>query len=196
MSSTTMNMFAPRIWGSDFSSAQSRVALNAGWRRSDLLWEALMEKGCAAYGERDAAGARRAFGRACWVARLFVRSDLRRAASQAALGLSGNSSQKISRARAHFTTHVEAAIGAMQIAPRARSSLFHLRMEARHRDTYHANLRLRLSKIAAETASSLAAMERGRAPGHRLYSRWLGERPTVYDDTRKVLAACLLIPGA
>lgn len=195
MSFMTMTMFAPRIWEYDFSSPRARVALEAGWRRSDLLWESLMEAGCAACAEGRADEAVRAFRRAWWVARLFPKSDLRRAACMAALGVVTQSRRRVSRARAQFATLAAEAVEAMQIAPRARSSLFHLRMEARHRETYHGNLRLRLSKIAGETEQSLAAMEQGRAPAHRLYSRWLGERPTVYDDTRKVLSACLLIPG-
>ena len=33
----------------------------------------------------------------------------------------------------------------------------------------------------------------GQAPRHRLYERWRGEKPSVFDDTRKFLAAALLI---
>lgn len=195
MSFTTTSMFAPRIWGYDFTEPRAQVAMQAGWGRADLLWEALMEQGCAAFSSGDPEGANRAFGRAWWIARLLPRHDLRRAATEAALGVAGHAPQRLGRARVMFERQAYAAVAAMQIAPRARSSLFHLRMEARHRDTYHANLRLRLSKIAGETAASLSAMEKGRAPVHRLYSRWKGERPTVHDDTRKVLSACLLIPG-
>ncbi|MDT8328540.1 MAG: hypothetical protein RQ750_14340 [Roseovarius sp.] len=85
------------------------------------------------------------------------------------------------------------AIGAMQIAPRARSSLFHLRMEALQRGTYHHNFRLRASRIADEVRGAIRALEQGAKPNCRLYTRWKGERPTVYDDTRKVIGACLLI---
>ena len=122
-------------------------------------------------------------------------ADLRRAASDAALGVVLEAPGRLARASAAFERRGAQAIAAMQIAPRARSSLFHLRMEARHRDTYHANMRKRLTAIAGETAGSLANMAAGKAPAHRLYSRWLGERPSVHDDTRKILSACLLIPG-
>lgn len=199
MSFMTTTMFAPRIWGFDFSAPRAQAALQAGWRRRDLLWEDLMEQGCAAWADGRTGDARRCFTRARWLTRLFPRGDLRRAGSDAALAMTeptaARMSRRMGRAKARFERDAEAAIAAMRIAPRARSSLFHLRMEARHRDTYHANMRLRLGRIAAETAESLEAMARGRAPAHRLHSRWKGERPTVHDDTRKVLAACLLIPG-
>jgi hypothetical protein len=83
--------------------------------------------------------------------------------------------------------------GGMETARRARSSLFHLRMEALHWDTYQDNMRTRMRAFAAETAEALAAFERGEASPHRLYERWLGEKPNVFDDTRKFLAAALLV---
>lgn len=201
MSSTTTIMFAPRIWGFDLTAPSVRIAREAGWHRADLLWEAVMEQGCRAWRAGDRAAARRAFGRAAWVAHLLPRGDLRRAATAAALGVCDSVAGRRARAARHlrlagrlFDTHGDAAVKAMRIAPRARSSLFHLRMEARHRETYHANMRLRLSRFATETREAIAALQAGQTPGHRLYARWLGERPVVYDDTRKVLSACLLIP--
>lgn len=201
MSFTTTIMFAPRIWGFELAGPAVRVARAAGWHHADLLWEAVMEQGCRAWQAGDAAAARRAFRRAAWIAVLLPRSDLRRAATAAALGVMALSAGRKERAARHFRraarlfdTQAAAAVAAMRIAPRARSSLFHLRMEARHRDTYHANMRLRLSRFTAETREAIAALAAGDASPHRLYSRWLGERPTVHDDTRKVLSACLLIP--
>jgi hypothetical protein len=196
MSFTTMSMFAPRIWGFDPGSPMARVALQAGWRRRDLMWEALMERGCAAWAAGKTRAAVWAFLRARLIASRFATTDLRRAASEAALGVVTRAPGRILRAEAMFARHAEAQIAAMQIAPRARSSLFHLRMEARHRDTYHANMRLRLTRIAGETAACLQEMAQGRAPSHRLHTRWLGEKPVVFDDTRKVLSACLLIPDS
>jgi hypothetical protein len=194
MSFTTMSMFAPRIWGFDPGSPMARVALQAGWRRRDLMWEALMERGCAAWRGGQARTAWWAFTRARLIASGFARDDLRRAASEAALGVVMRAPRRMVRARAMFESHAEAQIEAMQIAPRARSSLFHLRMEARHRDTYHANMRLRLTRIAGETATCLQEMAQGGPAPHRLHARWLGEKPVVFDDTRKLLSACLLIP--
>lgn len=196
MSFTTTSMFAPRIWGFDPGAPMTRVALQAGWRRRDLMWEALMERGCAAWAAGRTGAASWAFLRARLIAGRFAGDDLRRATSEAALGVVLRAPGRMRRAEAMFARHAEAQIAAMQIAPRARSSLFHLRMEARHRDTYHANMRLRLSRIAQETASCLQHMAQGQPAPHRLHARWLGEKPVVFDDTRKVLSACLLIPDS
>lgn len=204
MSYMTMTMFAPRIWGFDLSGPQARIALQAGWRRSDILWEGLMEGANAAWAAGDRARAAQLFRRASWVARLcFARDDLRRATVLINLGIVARMAGQGRRAAACFARAAaiwdacaERSIAGMQIAPRARSSLFHLRMEARHRDTYHANMRLRLGKIATEVRAAIDALAGGQKPDCRLYARWRGERPNVYDDTRKVLGACLLIVDA
>lgn len=201
MSYTTTNMFAPHIWGFDLKSAAVRVALAAGWRRADILWEGLMETGNAAWKDGDKGQAATFFRRANWVAWLrFERNDLRRATCQANLGIVARENRQMAKARARFAKAAAQwdraagpAVKAMEISPRARSSLFHLRMEALHRDTYHDNMRLRIGKFADEARGAIAALEQGGNPQCRLYSRWLGERPNVYDDTRKVLGACLLI---
>jgi hypothetical protein len=66
-------------------------------------------------------------------------------------------------------------------------------MEALHRETYHDNLRIRIGKFAAETEETLRALTGRSSNPHRHHARWRGEKPTVFDDTRKVLSACLMI---
>ncbi len=201
MNCTTMTMFAPRIWGFDPGSPQVRVARQAGWRWSDLLWESLMETANNAWAEGDRAGAERGFRRARRVSGLtFATGDPRRMTALLNLAILAQASGHSARAKRLYRralpvwgSTISPAIARMEIAPRARSSLFHLRMEARYRQTYHDNFRLRVSKIADEVRETLEQLALGKAPGCRLYARWRGERPNVYDDTRKVLGACLLI---
>lgn len=201
MSCTTMNMFAPRIWGFDLGSPEACIARLAGWSRADLLWEDLMERGNAAWVQGDARRAATLFRRAYWVVRLaFARDDLRRATGLVNLGIVAREAGREARARTclHragvlWDACAERAIAGMRIAPRARSSLFHLRMEALHRETYHDNFRTRITRIANEVRAAIRNLEAGQPPECRLYARWLGERPPVHDDTRKVLGACLLI---
>jgi hypothetical protein len=81
----------------------------------------------------------------------------------------------------------------MTIARRGRSSLFHLRMEAKHWDTYQGNLRHRARYFAREAATCLDAATHGVPAFFRLYDRWRGEKPAVFDDTRKFLGAALLL---
>ena len=199
MSSTTTSMSAPPISASD-AGTELAIARKAGWRRADLDWERLQETGNALLLAGDRAGAVRCFRRAGWIALLrFGRSDPRRAATLANLGLADRLAGREGRARRRYArarrlwAGVDAWIGTIEAARRARSSLFHMRMEARHWGTYQANMRVRMRAFAAETAAALAAIERGGPPPHRLYARWRGEKPGVFDDTRKFLAAALLV---
>ena len=85
------------------------------------------------------------------------------------------------------------SLDSIEIRSRARSSLFHLRMEAKHWDAYRANMAARLQAFIGETGECLEHLIDGRQVPHRLYSRWKGEKPSVFDDTRKILGACLLL---
>lgn len=193
MNSTTTNMSAPRIWAFSRGDAEWRLARDAGWTRADLAWERLMETGCRSLEKTSDRSlfktAARAFLTADLLARArFASGDPRRATAAAARWRLSGDDRHRQRALREWSG-VDGYIETLEIRPRARSSLFHLRMEARHRDTYHANLRKRLSVFAAEMRDTLDG-----TGAHRHASRWRGEKPPVFDDTRKVLAASLLIP--
>ena len=202
MSFMTMNTFGLPISVSD-ADTEMIIARKAGWRRADLAWERLQEQGNAALRAGQTQEAIRCFRRAAWISRWRFRTpDPRRAATLANLALADRLLGREARARRRYAKarrlweEVDSWIGDVQVARRARSSLFHLRMEARHWDTYQDNLRVRLRAFARETGEALAALEQGRAPTHRLFERWRGEKPSVFDDTRKVLAAALMIAAA
>jgi hypothetical protein len=83
-------------------------------------------------------------------------------------------------------------------APRmARSSMFHLRMEVLHRDTYRARWRERWGEIAAEARARLEALTAGEDAGGEAaaaaLARWRRERPAMLNDTRKLMAAAFLL---
>ena len=201
MSSMTMNTYVPRIWGYDLKSPEARVALESGWSRADLLWEHMMERANMARAEGQGTLAVRLLRRADMLARLcFASNDLRRATGLINLaiadlerGASARAERRLDRAAALWDKTARTAIDDMQIAPRSRSSLFHLRMEALHRDTFHGNMRVRFGHFADETFETIRALRAGQAATHRHFGRWRGERPVVYDDTRKILSACLLV---
>lgn len=185
------------------SDGDLRAALAAGWRRCDVEWERLQEAANAAWLNGDPKTSARTFRKARRLAFLwFRRSDPRYATSVAnaafAARISGDergASQGYARARRLWAA-VPETLGEMSIRPRARSSLFHLRMEARHWDTYQANIRNRIGRFVEEAGEALEAIEQGRASPYRLYHRWRGECPAIYDDSRKFLSAALLICGA
>lgn len=201
MSCTTTTTSAPRIWVFERHDPELRIARESGWSRCDLIWERLMEAANQAFLEGHPRRAGRLFRQAHLLARLgFAAGDPRRATSLAARALMLAHAGRLDRAEVlqrqalQIWRHVQHHIEHMDIRPRARSSLFHLRMEARHRATYHDNLRLRLSRIADETRASLGALTAPVPAHHRHFARWRGEKPSVHDDTRKILAACLLLP--
>jgi len=176
------------------------IARKAGWRRADLNWERLQEQGNAALRAGNTQEAIRCFRRAAWISCWrFRKSDPRRVATLANLALADRLVGREARARRRYAKArrlwegVDSWIGEVQVARRARSSLFHLRMEALHWDTYQDNMRVRLRAFARETGEALAALEQGQAPSHRLFERWRGEKPSVFDDTRILLAAALMI---
>jgi hypothetical protein len=84
-------------------------------------------------------------------------------------------------------------IEALKLERRARSSLFHLRMETLHRDKYEAHFRERLRRFAAEARSAVAVMAEGGPQPERCLPRWRSEKPPTFWDSRKLLAACLLL---
>lgn len=201
MSFTTTKPSVPRIWGFKRDDPTWQQARASGWTRADLMWERLMEAGNVAYCEARMARAGWLFFCADALARgRFAKGDLRRATAPAAramvrLARGKRADALIDTARRGWLV-APAAIADMEIRPRIRSSLFHLRMEAKNRAQYHENLRTRLGRIADETGETLAHMDNNGGQRHRHFSRWRGEKPTVFDGTRKVLGAALLIPDA
>ena len=197
-----MTMSERLTLASEAKDNEMRAALAAGWRRSDLLWERAQEQANACYLAGVASAAVRLWRRAGWVAWLHIpAADPRPATTLANLALADRLSgheararRRYGRARRHWRG-TEHFIAGLSIARRGRSSLFHLRMEALHWDTYADNLRTRLRAFADEAAQALAALEENQQPECRLFERWRGEKPPVFDDTRKLLSAVLLIGG-
>ena len=197
---TTTIMSGPLTWVSSFKDTEVRAALNAGWKRSDLLWEFLQESA-----NRDLVSFRRTRS-ILWFLLAYLlgwvcmaHSDPRRATGLANIAFAMRMLGAELLARRTFVAaekrwaSVGVSLNTIEIAPRARSSLFHMRMEAIHWETYQANTKARLGKFIAETGENIRCLAAGDPVPHRLYSRWVGEKPPVFDDTRKILGACLLV---
>jgi len=87
---------------------------------------------------------------------------------------------------------------AKMTAPRvARSSLFHMRMEQRHRASYEERWRIKWAELVAEARGrvggsdplTLVSSEQAIAT----LARWRRERPAMLNDTRKLMAAVILL---
>ena len=178
------------------------AAVLAGWGEFDLTWERLQENaaGEARDGRLEDAAAN--WAKALSIARArFEPPDLRLATSVAnhARGLrragDGDGADRLFREALSIWDSAGPWIETLKVDRRARSSLFHLRMEMRHWDQYEATLRLRLRRFAEEGRTALVALSRGQAAEEDLYARWNGEKPPQFNDSRKLLGAvCLIAP--
>lgn len=170
------------------------------WRRADAVWERLQEDGNARLAAGDTAAAARRFRRAKWLAALaFRRGDPRRATSLANLALADRLAGREARARRRYAraralwAGVEGYIARMEIAARSRSARLERAMEGRQLETFRQNMRIRMTGFSRATAAALAALEEGQPVTARLAERWAAEKPPVQDDTRRLLAAALLV---
>ena len=178
----------------------------AGWSEFDLDWERGCEQVAVAMAKDDVVTAGQPAGAALRLAReQFLDGDPRLATSIAnqALCLAGVNSRTadslLSEARLAWNA-TQPWIERMQAPRVARSSLFHMRMEQKHRAAYEGNWRIKWRDIANETRQRLLAVDlsspNNPAAAHEALGRWQRERPAMLNDTRKLLAAAyLLLPG-
>ena len=183
--------------GAERLRREAAAARAAGWRRPEIWWERVQARAKAAQiaGDLDTAA---------WYWMLAWRAGwlfLPRDDPRFACGLANAAAAAEHRGRFRIAERRRQRAGALwdavpawvdriRPAPRARSSLFHLRLARRHAETYRENIRARLRGQAEEAAASLAAgvLE---PPGGQ--SRWIRERPPVFDDTRRLSSACFLM---
>jgi len=180
--------------------------LVAGWSRDDVDWEAEAAAHCEALARGSEADARARSGGCLFRAReRFAANDPRLATSlanhAASLARQGDAAaaslwQEAASAWPRSRTWI-----ASMSAPRvARSSLFHMRMEQRHRATYEDRWRVKWHDLAEEARTRLFAADPAgpadAASAAAALARWQRERPAMLNDTRKLMAAVLLLlPG-
>ena len=178
--------------------------LQAGWSEADLAWETTAERTVEAVAHETHTKAKDAAGGALQLARAsFASNDPRLGTSLAnygiCLSLSGQSEDStfLFREGLDVWRQSHGWIARMEAPRMARSSLFHMRMEARHRSTYRARWQERWRQIAAEaTARSEALIVSRGAPiagAADALARWRRERPAMLNDTRKLMAAAFLL---
>ena len=176
---------------------EAAAARAAGWRRSEIWWERLQARAKA----RQSAGDLDAAAR-CWMLAhglgliLLSREDPRFACGLANAAAAARhrgrlrAAEERHRRACQLWRSVPAWVEKIRPAPRARSSLFHLRLARRHAETYRKNLRAKLREQVEEATASLEASAL-EAPGAK--PRWIRERPPIFDDTRRLLGACYLM---
>jgi hypothetical protein len=178
--------------------------LAAGWTKEDLDWEAAAETAmeCLAQGDNERARAEIALGVRIATAH-FRNDDPRFGASLANHGAALIAAGKgaLSGPTVGEATNVWKRCDgwvANMTAPRvARSSLFHMRMEQRHRATYEARWRVKWAELVEEARGRVNGpgelrLASAAEAGERL-ARWRREKPAMLNDTRKLMAAVILI---
>lgn len=188
---------APETW-----SLQELI--NAGWSEDDLAWEIVSARAIAAAAAGDTARAKDDAAEALRLARSnFEPIDPRLGTALAnygiCLSLAGDPDALPSLVEKGLETWRGTLpwISRMEAPRVARSSMFHLRMEALHRDTYRARWQKRWNEMAADAQARLAALsENGAAvvaPDETVLATWQRERPAMLNDTRKLMAASYLL---
>ncbi len=182
--------------------------LDAGWSEADLAWEAAAERVAEALAANDLALATEEAGKALRLARAsFEPIDPRLGTSFANFGvcltLAGDNSgtDRLFADAVEVWRRADPWIARMDAPRIARSSLFHMRMEMRHRDTYRARWRERWLELSGEARARLEALSGDPGGsvgiGGDAFARWRRERPAMLNDTRKLMAAvCLLLAPA
>lgn len=171
----------------------------AGWREAELVWEHVQVAAAEALASGNAEEAAEFWRTGLALAReTFAADDPRLAASlanhaagQRHAGDEAQAVQLIDEALAVWD-RTGPWIAALEPERRARSSLFHLRLEAKHKGAYEHHSEARYTKLAEEgRARTLALKEPTTEPAVDL-DRWHRDRPAGYTDARKLLGAVLL----
>ena len=178
----------------------------AGWAEADLDWETTAAEAMARLAASEAEAAQERFARLVRIATAeFATDDPRLGTS-----LANHGAALVAAGEAHLsgrTLKDAAAVWngcdrwiARMTAPRvARSSLFHLRMELRHRPAYEARWRVKWAALAAEARGCIGPegpiILISAAEAQERAERWERERPALLNDTRKLMAAVILLAG-
>jgi hypothetical protein len=178
--------------------------LAAGWREADLGFETAAERSAEALAANDLRLAVEEAGKALRIARAeFAAPDPRLGTALANYGVclaaagQGEGVSQLFAEALEMWRGADPWIARMDAPRMARSSMFHLRMEALHRDTYRARWRERWREIAAEARARLEALKAGETVGGGTAAEalvhWRRERPAMLNDTRKLMAAAFLL---
>jgi hypothetical protein len=169
------------------------------WTGADADWERLQVAAAEAFAADELAGAADRWAAALRTARAnFEANDPRLATSLAnwalALRLRGDAvADRLFTDALEIWDVAPAWLTRQRFAPRSRSSLFHLRLQAKHGGAYDANLRRRaeaLLQAARDATAALAAGAAAQAPDRAVLQAL---RSAPLDAARKVLAAAHLL---
>ena len=182
--------------------------LNAGWSEADLNWETALRDGVLACGDGDNASGLLSFGTCVQLARAHFEADdprlgtslanfgsCRRAVDQAA------GTEDLLREATGVWAGCDGWVDRLTAPRSARSSMFHMRMEQLHRDTYEERWRIKWRELVDEARERMDALhdckQCSASDAQACVARWQRECPAMLNDSRKLMAAVILLlpPG-
>jgi hypothetical protein len=175
------------------------ILAGEAWTEADAAWERLQVEAAEAFAAHDLVGATDSWAAALRIARADLEADDPRLATSLAnwafaLRLRGEPvADRLFAEALEIWNQPRVWLARQRLAPRARSSIFHLRLQGRHGGAYDDNLRRRaetLLRDARAATAALAAGAPGRAPDRSVTQAF---RSAPLDALRKVLAAAHLL---
>jgi hypothetical protein len=187
-------------------SARTLAALaKGGWTRDDWTWEQHTARAADRFaGTGDPLAAADDWRAALAIARdRFATGDPRLACSLANHATAMTATDGLETAGKLLAEAARAWRGAafwvatMRLDATARSSIYHLRMELRHLDTFRRQQRDRLLAMvrASESATQARLRDPAAVPGPPDLDSWEVDAPAGYSDTRKLAGAVYLLAG-
>ena len=177
-----------------------RLLERAGWTNAEVIWEQIQEAAAECERADDYAEASELWRGALDLAREHLPSgDLRVAASVANIAVAERRTGDPATAKRNLDKALalwdagEPWVESLKPVAVARSSTFHLRLQAKHPGGYDRFPRERYRTLAMEGRAVLAARRDGLPDKSDRLDRWRRERPNGFNDWRKLLGAVLLI---
>lgn len=172
----------------------------AGWHNAELVWEQIQETAAESLLAGDLADAGELWLGALEVAEQHFGSEDPRLATSLANAARARRGAGDERAAADLYRRAQTSwagcdawVAALAPERSARSSMFHLRLESKHRGGYEQHSRARYRTLVEETRQHLARLAGGTPADTTRLARWRHEKPAGLDDSRRLLAAALLL---
>lgn len=177
-----------------------RLLERAGWTNAEVVWEQIQVAAAQCRRGNDDAEAPELWRGALELAReRLPPGDLRVATSVANLAVAERRAGNVRAARKMIEEALalwdagDEWVESLEPPALARSSTFHLRLQAKHPGAYDRLPRERFRTLALEGRAILAARRDGLPDASDRLERWRRERPAGFNDWRKLLGAVLLI---